>query len=304
MQPFDMVHVGMAAAALDTIEDVRKSEKNRLLALLRPIEKGGYGLPTDAAAVIQQAAFVASLNCGALSDTQPKEGDDKKEAIPSVLAEQFKVAKVRGKSCCIEHTLIKNLEKAVKQCPLGPWILEQKGIGLKQAGRLLGAIGDPYWHSGYFNTGAVDKAGEPVMKAYDRPRTVSELWSYCGYAVINGEAPRHRKGVQGRWNDTARMRAWNIAGSCKMQKGVEGARYREVYDTARDKYADGVHAKDCIRCGPSGKPAPMGSPLSLAHQDARGLRMVAKEFLKDMWSESKRLHELGDEAILPSITTT
>lgn len=290
MQPFDMVHIGMAASALDTIEDVRKSEKNRLLALLRPVEKGGYGSPVDAPAVKQQAAFVVSLNCGALIDKQPKEGDETKEAVPAELAEEFKVTKVRGQSCCIEHTLIANLEKAVKTSPLGPWIIAQKGVGLKQAGRLLGTVGDPYWHSGYYETGEIDKHGDSVTKAYDRPRTVSELWSYCGYGVRNGEAPRHRKGQQGNWNDSARMRAWNIAGACLKAQGD----YAQVYYAAREHYENAVHGQDCVRCGPAGKPALAGSPLSLAHQHARGLRKVAKEFLKDMWRESKRLHDLTE----------
>lgn len=72
---------------------------------------------------------------------------------------------------------------------------------------------------------------------------------------------------------------------------ARGGPYRAVYEQARLKYADVVHGAPCVRCGPAGKPAPAGSPLSLGHQHARGLRIVAKAILKDLWKESKRIHE-------------
>lgn len=254
MEPFDMMSVGLCADTLDDVEGARKAAANRLGALTRSMDNHGFGLPEDHPTVISQRSLYESL-------------------------------------VTLEKSVIKTLEKSVKSNALGPWILQQKGIGLKQAGRLLGAIGDPYWHNGFFETGELDKNGDPVMKAYDRPRTVSELWSYCGYGVINGEAPRHRKGVQGKWNDAARMRAWNIAGSCLKAQG----HYADVYYATREHYADAVHQKECHRCGPSGKPAQIGSALSDGHKHARALRKVSKEFLKDMWRESKRLHDEEEE---------
>lgn len=272
MKPINTAHIGLAAKNLDDAEQSRKAAGNRLSALLRPVDQMGYGLDVDHPLVQHQAGFVAALLCDA--------GALKEVGWP-------KPAKERGKPCCMEHGAIKALEKAVKANPLGPWIEQQKGVGLKQVGRLLGEISDPYWHNGYFDTGAVDKDGSPIMKAYDRPRTVSELWSYCGMGVVNGEAPRHMKGRQGNWNDAARMRLWNIAGACLKAQGP----YAEIYYATREHYADAVHDRECRRCGPSGKPAQPGSPLSLGHQHARALRKVGKEVLKDLWREAKRIHE-------------
>ena len=90
------------------------------------------------------------------------------------------------------------------------------------------------------------------------------------------------------WSEDARKRAWLIATSCIKTKG----HYRDIYDATRAKYAEAVHNADCVRCGPAGKPALAGSPLSLGHQHARGLRAIAKELLRDLWIESKRIHEL------------
>lgn len=183
-----------------------------------------------------------------------------------------------------ERLATRGLQTAMKRHPLGEWVRLQRGIGEKQAGRLLSVIGDPYIK------GAQKEDGEIVEEA--RPRLVSELWAYSGMHVVDGEAPRHQRGVQGNWNDTARMRIRLISESCIR---TMGGYYRRVYDDARTKYADSVHARDCKRCGPSGRPALVGSPLSDGHRHARALRIVSKEILKDMWLESRRIHENGEE---------
>lgn len=58
---------------------------------------------------------------------------------------------------------------------------------------------------------------------------------------------------------------------------------RDVYDARRLTTIDRVHATPCVRCGPASKPAPEGSPWSLAHQHADALRIVGKELLRDLW---------------------
>lgn len=59
--------------------------------------------------------------------------------------------------------------------------------------------------------------------------------------------------------------------------------YRDTYEAARATYVDRVHATECVRCGPSGKPAQIGSPWSDGHQHAAALRLVGKEILRDLW---------------------
>ncbi len=184
-----------------------------------------------------------------------------------------------------EHQAILNLKRAMRRHPLWDWAKPISGIGEKQLARLLSSIGDPYWND-----------------LHERPRKLTELRAYCGYHVLHpggqdhighhvlfaaGVAPKRQRGQKSNWNEDARKRAWLIATSCMKKQGP----YREVYDATRAKYADAVHNADCVRCGPKGKPALAGSPLSLGHQHARGLRAVAKAILDDLWRESKRLHE-------------
>ena len=170
-----------------------------------------------------------------------------------------------------------NLQKAMKAHPLGPWVKSQNGVGEKQAARLLATIGDPFWND-----------------LHDRPRTVSELWAFCGYAVHDGHAQARRRGERSNWSADAKMRTYLIAVSC-VKQSAEKSKYRRVYDEGRAKYADAVHPHDCKRCGPAGKPAAAGSPLSAGHQHNRAIRLISKELLKDLWIASRDLY-LAKEA--------
>jgi hypothetical protein len=263
--------LALAADVLDDLERVRIANENRLRQLTRDDTDAdgaerGFGLPLQHPDVARLAALVDAL----------------------------------GKA---EHDAELNLKRQLRKHPLGPWVKQARGVGEKQAARLLAAIGDPYWND-----------------LHQRPRTVSELWAYCGYHVLPagqsyrdtqnrfasgdpaggdpdqsatgdqtvrvGVAATPRRGHRANWSSTAKMRAHLVAVSIVKAGGP----YREVYDRGRAKYADALHATECKRCGPSGKPAQPGTPLSDGHSHARALRLVAKEVLKDLWREAKRLH--------------
>lgn len=222
--------LALLADTLHDVEGVRIATKNRYQSLTRGVEDvdgvtRGLGFTQDHPIVAQTADLLLML-------------------------EQT------------ENQAIKNLQKSVKATIFSPWITAQKGVGEKQAARLIAAIGDPYWND-----------------LHDRPRTVSELWAYCGYAVKDGSSQRRTKGQKSNWSDTARMRAYLVATSCVKSNG----HYRDVYDAAREQYSTAIHTVDCVRCGPSGKPALAGTELSAGHQHARALRKISKEILKDLW---------------------
>lgn len=167
-----------------------------------------------------------------------------------------------------EHDAELQLKRAMRRHPLGPWVAATRGIGEKQGARLLAAVGDPYWHT-----------------LEDRPRQVSELWSYCGYG--DAAVQVRRKGVRANWSTAAKMRGYLVAVSIVKAGGP----YREVYDQARERYEVALHEGACVRCGPSGSPALPGSPLSAGHQHGRALRAIVKAVLRDLWLEARRLHD-------------
>lgn len=265
-KPLDLADplLALAADVVDDLERVRVANENRLRQLTRNEEdkdgeERGFGLTLDHPDVARLSALVDVLK------------DAEKQATS-------------------------NLTYRMKKHPLGPWVKQAKGIGEKQAARLLAAVGDPYWND-----------------LYERPRLVSELWSYCGY----GDSSRQvrRKGVKANWSDDAKKRAHLVAEKCKMQlskpcysvKGDDGlvahtvhidgectcSPYRRLYDEKKAHYASSVHNRECQRCTGKGQPpAPVGSARKAAHIDAMALRAVKKEILRDMWREAKRLHEL------------
>jgi hypothetical protein len=235
--------LSLAADIVDDLEKVRVANENRLRQLTRSEgdkdgQNRGWGLDLDHPDVARLAGLVDLL-------------------------------------IAAEKQAIKNLEIHMKQHPLGPWVKLAKGVGEKQAARLLAAIGDPYWN-----------------ELKNRPRRVAELRSYCGYG--DAETQVRRKGVKANWSADAKKRAYLVATSIIKAGGP----YREVYDQARAKYDGAVHTLECRRCGPAGKPALPGSPLSAGHQHARGLRAICKAVLKDLWLEARSLHGVPDDQCL------
>jgi hypothetical protein len=265
--------LGLMADILDDLEDTRIANENRLRQLTRTGEDSdgnerGFGLTEGHPDVARTAALVDML----------------------------------GK---LEHDATLNLQRAMRAHPLGHWVKAQRGIGEKQAARLLAAIRDPYWND-----------------LHDRPRTVSELWAFSGYHTlpISGHTPsdthdvtaadrgttdhpgqsgcdaqstsawvaaKRRKGQKANWSSDAKMRAYLISESVVKSGGP----WREVYDKRKAATEGRTHAVPCVRCGPSGKPALPGSEWSKGHRHADALRITSKEILKGLWVEARRLHE-------------
>ena len=171
-----------------------------------------------------------------------------------------------------EHELALSLRECYRRTtpkPILDWQKPTIGIGAPALARLLGHLGDP------------------------STRSLRQLWSYCGH----GDAERkRRKGMTqaealSLGSPTCKMIVHQLlASTCIRFEGTEHhgrSAYRDVYDEARIRYADREHATECTRCGPAGKPAPAGSPWSLAHQHAAGIRLVGKEILRDLWLASR-----------------
>lgn len=193
----------------------------------------------------------------------------------------------------VEHQAILALNRAMRKHPLVFWQRSAKGVGEKQLARLLAATGDPY-----------------INATTGRPRTVSQLWAYCGLHTLpatdqaapdtqpvrvgggvtlpagakpmsspvlvtplpgTNVAARRRKGTQANWSTNAKTRAYLIATSCIKQDGE----YRNVYD-ARRAHTAVTH--------------PDWTP---GHSHNDGLRILSKRILRDLWRASRAYHEEG-----------
>lgn len=213
------------------------------------------------------------------------------EDHPSVLALTVTLGMVND----AEAQSIKSLEKCMKQHPLGPWVANQKGLGMKTIARLLGEIGDPYWMKRHAEhpTEKTPEGKPKLIVIEDRPRTVSELWAYCGLDARNGAAPRRRAGQRSNWKSIARVRAYNCLDPIIKAKNNPGPYTTLFYDT-KDALQGTVYTQEYIDAW-SAKASP-GDPIPPWLVMKRAKRIVMKEILKDLWIESKRLHE---EAALP-----
>lgn len=199
-----------------------------------------------------------------------------------------------------EHQLALYMRRVMRKIApeITAWQKETPGVGEHLLARLLGQIGHPVTTTVHAWEGT--GTDRTLVAVGTKRRRVSDLWSYCGHG---DPTRRARKGMTaeeafGLGNPRAKMIVHLIAEGC--MKAVGGSAttetqptkasptrrrspYRDVYDTRRMDTAERVHAAPCVRCGPSGKPAPEGSPWSAGHQHADALRVVGKEFLRDLW---------------------
>jgi hypothetical protein len=199
-----------------------------------------------------------------------------------------------------EHDLALYMRRTMRRAApvIAAWQKATLGIGEHLLARLLGQIGHPVLTTVHAWEGS--GPDRHLVVAGTKRRRVSDLWSYCGHG---DPARRARKGMSAAdaaalGNPRAKMLTHLIAEGCI--KVVGGAAitpatpsgeprtrppspYRAVYDERRMDTAARLHAAPCVRCGPAGLPAPVGSPWSAGHQHADALRLVGKEILRDLW---------------------
>lgn len=172
----------------------------------------------------------------------------------------------------LDKQMSKALAKQLRAHPLYPWVKATKGLGDKTIARLLGAIRDPYWND-----------------LHDRPRTVGELFAYCGVA---GPGLRRARGQKSNWSPDARKRLWIIATTIVKVGGT----YRAVYDAGREQYAEKLHTEPCAQCGKKGEPASTGTPWRDGHKHAGAVRLVMRAVLRDLWTGSRAIYEANGAA--------
>jgi hypothetical protein len=155
-----------------------------------------------------------------------------------------------------------------------------RGIGEHLFARLLGHLGDPFIATPHYWEGA--GSARTLMALPSRTRTVGQLWQFAGH----GAPSRRIRGMtaeeaMAHGNPIIKMLVHLNAEACMKQPN--GNRYRDIYVASKLATDGRAHTTDCVRCGPSGRPSPAGSPWSDAHRHAHALRIVGKELLRDMW---------------------
>ncbi len=113
-----------------------------------------------------------------------------------------------------------------------------------------------------------------------RADTVSALWRFAGYGVVEGEREKPTRGVKLHYSARLKTTCY-LVGSCLLRSKSP---YKKIYDDAREYYADAVHTKDCPPCH-----AKAGEPLKDGHKHQRAMRKMIKFWLAHLWEVWREL---------------
>ena len=152
--------------------------------------------------------------------------------------------------------------KQIRDEPLWKeWLEGVKGVGPCIAGGLMAWVGD--------------------CSRFD---TVSKLWAFAGMHVVDGEAPRRKRGEKANWNATLRTLCWK-AGQSFVRVG-DG--YRDLY--LQEKARLRILHPEPIPFDPPRKKKDGTALLQYSdgHVDAMARRKVVKVFLGHYWEAARK----------------
>ena len=166
-----------------------------------------------------------------------------------------------------ETKVVNAYSKIVKKMPVWTkWLENIHGIGPDAAGQIVGILGD--------------------ISRFER---ISNLWSYCGYGLHNGDVQGLKKGQEHNYNHRFRSTLFAIAvnGFIMHKKDSKyGQLYEEFKRVDREKHPEKVD---------SGKKSKEGKVIynyTDMHIHMRAIRKMMKVFLKDLWIVWRTLENL------------
>lgn len=150
----------------------------------------------------------------------------------------------------LESQLDKDIKTAVKDMPVFQEMNSVKGIGPLISAKIIS------------------------MVEIDRADTVSALWRYAGYGVVNGEREKPVKGEKLHYNKRLKTTLY-LAGSSFLKCGSP---YRQIYDSSKAQYE-------------ATKP-----DWTKAHIHSAAMRRMIKMFLSHLWQRWRELEGLPTRA--------
>lgn len=171
----------------------------------------------------------------------------------------------------LEHRTVLSLQKRMRVNPIWPYFKDVKGVGEKTLARLMACIGDPYLR--------------PLDDGSYEPRTVSQLWAYCGMHTMpnkDGEiiAAKRMKGVQANWNMEAKTRLFLLSQGL-LRQGIRK-------DKDGNQFAVTPYGQLYLdRRAHTAVTHPEWNP---GHGLNDALRIMGKELLKQLWRAAREIH--------------
>ena len=171
----------------------------------------------------------------------------------------------------LEHRTVLSLQKRMRVNPIWPYFKDVKGVGEKTLARLMACIGDPYLR--------------PLDDGSYTPRTVGQLWAYCGMHTMpnkDGEivAAKRMKGVQANWNTEAKTRLFLLSQNL-LRQGIRK-------DKDGNQFAVTEYGQLYLdRRAHTAVTHPEWNP---GHGLNDALRIMGKELLKQLWQAAREIH--------------
>lgn len=151
-------------------------------------------------------------------------------------------------------------------------------------GKELGPVWD--WLTSIKGLGAGGLAAQLVAQIDDisKSRTVSALWRFAGWAVIDGEAERNQKGEKSHFNSKLKGVCWNIATQLVWQQTPV---YIDIYYAEKERLRKMYPDTLCRQCGCLWSDCPKRKEhkqqFNDGHIDNRAKRKMIKIFLQHLW---------------------
>ncbi|MFH1246568.1 MAG: hypothetical protein V1489_02210 [Candidatus Liptonbacteria bacterium] len=177
----------------------------------------------------------------------------------------------------LEEFIDNRVAERVKTHPAYPWFSRVKGIGKENIGKVVGLV--------------------DITKA----ATVSALWAFAGYDVVNGRAPRREKGEKLSYNSTLRTMCWRVGGSLMKAKG----KFYDYYTSEKEKLVARL-TRDGKKIVPTtalpkkdGKHYEPEGLISEGHVHMMAFRKMIKLFLSLLWHEWRKAEGLPTRVPYP-----
>ncbi|MBI2011015.1 MAG: hypothetical protein HYS89_02175 [Candidatus Colwellbacteria bacterium] len=106
----------------------------------------------------------------------------------------------------VEEYVDGRVAEIIRFHPAYPWFSKVKGVGNENIGKIVGLVRVAP------ETAIVENEdGEGVEVELPYAKTISALWKFCGYHVVDGRAPKKKPGEKLDFNAQARTMCWRLS---------------------------------------------------------------------------------------------
>lgn len=171
------------------------------------------------------------------------------------------VEQVRDRALVLEEFIEGEIARLITDHPAWPWLKGVKGVGKENVAKIIGLVD------------------------IERADTISSLWSFAGYAPVDGHSMRRVKGQKAPFNNTLRMLCWRLGSSLLRAQGafyqyyLEQKAFYERREQARGRKI--VPATELPKV--DGKRVETDQFISEGHIHLMALRKMIKTFLACLW---------------------